>query len=67
MVADHLPDDQVNGIKQMFYTMDTDQNGNLSFEELKDGLNKLCLDIADPDVQLLIDAVSLLHQIFNKT
>ncbi|KAL3506689.1 hypothetical protein ACH5RR_032071 [Cinchona calisaya] len=59
VVADHLPDDQVNGIKQMFYSMDTDQNGNLSFQELKEGLNKLCIEVPDPDVQLLIDSADL--------
>nr|XP_027115761.1 calcium-dependent protein kinase 24-like [Coffea arabica] len=59
VVADYLPDDEVHGIKQMFYSMDTDQNGSLSFEELKDGLNKFGQDVADPDVELLIDAADL--------
>ena len=47
--------------------MDTDQNGSLSFEELKDGLNKFGQDVADPDVELLIDAVSILSQMKRKT
>ncbi|KAK6122894.1 hypothetical protein DH2020_043360 [Rehmannia glutinosa] len=58
VVADNLPDDQVHGIKQMFHMMDTDKNGNLNFQELKDGklqklpnevLQKLCFIEADFD------------------
>lgn len=44
--------------------MDTDKNGNLSFEELKNGLNKFVQPLGDPDVQLLLDAVSRLFFIF---
>lgn len=58
MVAENLPDEQVNVIKQMFHMMDKDKNGNLSFEELKDGLINIGQPVADPDVQMLIEAVS---------
>lgn len=40
--------------------MDTDKNGNLTFEELKDGLHMIGQPVADPEVQMLMDAVSLL-------
>lgn len=43
----------------MFHMMDTDQNGNLTFDELKDGLHKIGQPVADPEVQMLMDAVSL--------
>ncbi|XP_012838274.1 PREDICTED: calcium-dependent protein kinase 24-like [Erythranthe guttata] len=56
VVADNLPDDQVDGIKQMFQMMDTDKNGNLNFQELKDGLYMIGQPVADHDVQLLLDA-----------
>ncbi|KZV34824.1 calcium-dependent protein kinase 24-like [Dorcoceras hygrometricum] len=56
VVADNLPDDQVHGIKQMFNMMDTDKNGNLNFQELKDGLHMIGQSVPDPDVQLLFDA-----------
>lgn len=45
-------------IKQMFYMMDTDKNGDLTFEELKDGLNMIGQKISDPDVKMLMEAVS---------
>lgn len=59
MVAENLPDEQIFGIKQTFDMMDTDKNGNLSFEELKEGLHMIGHPVADPDVQLLMNAVSI--------
>ncbi|XAR71156.1 Non-specific serine/threonine protein kinase [Bertholletia excelsa] len=56
VVADNLPDDEIYGIKQMFHTMDTDKNGKLSLQELKDGLQMFGQQIPDPDVQMLMDA-----------
>lgn len=58
MVADNLPDEQIDGIKQMFYMMDTDNTGDLSFDELKAGLHNIGHVLPDPDVRMLMDAVS---------
>lgn len=58
MVADNLPDEQIEGIRQIFNMMDTDINGDLTFEELRDGLLKIGHQVTDPDVHMLIDAVS---------
>lgn len=55
-----MPQEEVAGIKQVFHMMDTDKNGNLTFEELKDGLHMIGQPVADPEVQMLMDAVSLL-------
>ncbi|KAF2300191.1 hypothetical protein GH714_010576 [Hevea brasiliensis] len=49
VLADNLPDEQVDGIKQMFYMMDTDNTGDLSFEELKNGLHNIGQPLPDPD------------------
>ncbi|KAG5602668.1 hypothetical protein H5410_034038 [Solanum commersonii] len=59
IVANNLPQDQVHGIKQMFYKMDTDKNGNLSFQELKDGLHMMGQTVAEPEVHLLMDAADV--------
>ncbi|PSS35869.1 Calcium-dependent protein kinase [Actinidia chinensis var. chinensis] len=59
VVADNLPQEQIAGIKQMFHMMDTDKNGNLTFEELKDGLQMIGHPVADPDVQMLMDAADV--------
>lgn len=39
--------------------MDTDKNGSLSFDELKDGFHKIGQPVADHDVEMLIEAVSV--------
>ncbi|KAA8531388.1 hypothetical protein F0562_006116 [Nyssa sinensis] len=59
VVAYNLPDEQVNGIKQIFHMMDTDKNGNLNFDELKHGLTMIGHPVADPDVQMLMDAADV--------
>ncbi|XP_019168314.1 PREDICTED: calcium-dependent protein kinase 24 [Ipomoea nil] len=59
VVAENLSQDQVESIKEMFHMMDTDKNGNLSFEELKDGLSMMGQPVADHDVQLLMDAADV--------
>lgn len=40
----------------MFQTMDTDKNGHLTFEELRDGLKKIGQVVPDGDVKMLMDA-----------
>ncbi|XP_004507321.1 calcium-dependent protein kinase 24 [Cicer arietinum] len=56
VVADNLPDEQIDGLRQMFDMMDKDKNGHLTFEELKDGFSMIGHVIPDPDVRMLIDA-----------
>ncbi|MQL79089.1 hypothetical protein Taro_011542 [Colocasia esculenta] len=57
VIAEHLSVEEVAGIKEMFQMMDTNNNGKITFEELKVGLHKLGQQIPDPDVQILMDAV----------
>lgn len=63
VVADSLPVEQINGIKKMFDMMDKDKNGNLTFEELRDGLSRIGHTLPDHDVQMLLEAVSNSHMI----
>lgn len=44
--------------------MDKDKNGNLTFEELKEGLQYIGQAVAEPDVQMLLEAVSSLTMLF---
>jgi len=53
-----LSDEQIEAFKKMFDMMDKDKNGSLSFEELKDGLSMIGHAIPDPEVQMLLEAVS---------
>ncbi|XVE81146.1 hypothetical protein DITRI_Ditri15bG0039200 [Diplodiscus trichospermus] len=59
VVADNLPNEEIDSIVEMFRMMDTDENGNLSFEELRDGLKKIGHSVADPDVQMLMYAADI--------
>ncbi|PPD78651.1 hypothetical protein GOBAR_DD24426 [Gossypium barbadense] len=59
VVADNLSEDQTDSIIQMFNMMDTDENGHLSFEELRDGLAKIGHSIDDPDVQMLLESADV--------
>ncbi|KFK31209.1 hypothetical protein AALP_AA6G082200 [Arabis alpina] len=56
IVADHLPNEEIAAIVQMFQTMDTDKNGHLTFEELRDGLKKIGQVVPEGDVKMLMDA-----------
>lgn len=45
-------------IKDMFKLMDTNNDGIVTYEELKNGLQKFGSHLAESEVQMLIEAVS---------
>ena len=51
--------EEVEDIKEMFKTMDTDNDGIVSYEELKTGIAKFGSHLAELEVQMLIEAVSI--------
>ncbi|KAB2092260.1 hypothetical protein ES319_A02G017200v1 [Gossypium barbadense] len=59
VVADNLPNEQIDVIIEMFNMMDTDENGYLSFEELRDGLQKMGHSVGDPAVRMLMEAADI--------
>lgn len=63
VVAEHLSVEEVAGIKELFGTMDVNKNGKITLEELKYGLQKIGQQLPDPDLQSLMEAVSM-HGIF---
>lgn len=42
----------------MFALMDTDNDGKITYEELKAGLRKVGSQLAEPEIKLLMDVVS---------
>jgi len=54
-----LSAEEVEGIKEMFKIMDTDNDGIVSYEQLKTGLAKLGSQLAESEVQMLIEAVGI--------
>lgn len=50
--------EEVEDIREMFKKMDSDNDGIVSIEELKSGLRNLGSQLAESEVQMLIEAVS---------
>lgn len=44
----------------MFTLMDTDNNGKVTYEELKAGLQKVGSQLAEPEIKLLMEVVNIL-------
>lgn len=42
----------------MFTLMDTDNDGKVTYEELKAGLRKVGSQLAEPEIKMLMDVVS---------
>ncbi|WOK92414.1 calcium-dependent protein kinase 20 [Canna indica] len=59
VVAEHLSVEEVADIKDMFDKMDVNNKGQLTIEELKDGLHKLGHQIPDADVKILMEAADV--------
>lgn len=58
VIAEHLTIDEVAGIKDLFDKLDVQKKGEITLDELKDGLRKQGHDITDSDARALMDAVS---------
>ncbi|XP_058073634.1 calcium-dependent protein kinase 20-like [Magnolia sinica] len=56
VVAEHLSVEEAAGIKEMFQMMDTNNQGQITLEELKVGLQKIGQQVPDPDLQILMEA-----------
>lgn len=59
--------EEVAGIKDAFNMMDTDNKSKINIEQLKNGLQKLGHHINDADLQILMEAVSILSCVFYPT
>lgn len=44
-------------IREMFTLMDTDNDGKVSYDELRAGLRKVGSQLADPEIKLLMEVV----------
>lgn len=57
VIAEHLSIDEVEFIRKMFMTIDTDNNGKVTFEELKAGLQNTNSQLTESEMILLMEAV----------
>jgi calcium-dependent protein kinase len=59
VVAMNLPAEEINTYTQMFQMMDKDKDGNLTLEELKQGLQINGHPVPEAEIKMLLEAVSV--------
>jgi len=65
VIAENLSEEEIIGLKEMFKSMDTDNSGTITFEELKAGLPKLGSKLSESEVRQLMEAVRSLSSSFS--
>ncbi|CAO2147902.1 unnamed protein product, partial [Urochloa humidicola] len=59
VIAESMSEEEIGGLKLMFKKFDTDNSGNITFDELKDGLKRLGSALSDTEIQTLMDAADI--------
>ncbi|TYJ06719.1 hypothetical protein E1A91_A12G254200v1 [Gossypium mustelinum] len=59
VIAENLSEEEIIGLKEMFKSMDTDNSGTITFEELKAGLPKLGTKLSENEVRQLMEAADV--------
>jgi calcium-dependent protein kinase len=59
IVAENLSEEEITGLKEMFRSLDTDNSGTITLEELRSGLPKLGTKISESEIAQLMEAVCL--------
>ncbi|KAL6579964.1 Calcium-dependent protein kinase 10 [Orobanche minor] len=59
VIAEHLSVEEIEVIKDMFALMDTDDDGKVTYEELKAGLKKVGSQLAEPEIKLMMDVADV--------
>ncbi|KAJ8470172.1 hypothetical protein OPV22_024515 [Ensete ventricosum] len=59
VIAEHLSEDEIAGLKEMFKMIDTDNSGHITFEELKAGLERVGARLKESEVYALMQAADV--------
>ncbi|KAH7544391.1 hypothetical protein ACOSP7_030385 [Xanthoceras sorbifolium] len=59
VIAENLSTDEIQGLKQMFTNIDTDNSGTITYDELKAGLARLGSKLTEAEVQQLMEAADV--------
>lgn len=63
VIAESLSEEEIAGLKEMFKMIDTDNSGQITFEELKDGLRRFGANLNETEIKDLMQAVSSIKQL----
>lgn len=58
VIAESLSEEEIAGLKEMFRMIDTDNSGQITVEELKNGLERVGSVLKDSEITRLMQAVS---------
>ncbi|KAE8679424.1 Calcium-dependent protein kinase 1 [Hibiscus syriacus] len=59
VIAQRLSEEEIAGLKEMFKMIDTDGSGQITYDELKEGLKKFGADLAEPEFHALMQAADI--------
>ncbi|XP_057810161.1 calcium-dependent protein kinase 1-like [Salvia miltiorrhiza] len=59
VIAENLSEEEIMGLKEMFKSMDTDNSGTITYEELKAGLPKLGTKLSESEVRQYMEAADV--------
>ncbi|KAK1273144.1 Calcium-dependent protein kinase 33 [Acorus gramineus] len=59
VIAENIYEEDIKGLKQMFNSMDTDQSGTITYEELKSGLSRLGSRLTESEVRQLMEGADV--------
>jgi len=59
VIAERLSEEEIGGLKELFKRIDKDQSGSITFEELKDGLQKADSKIRESEIMDLMNAADV--------
>ncbi|KAM0874952.1 hypothetical protein ACQ4PT_037105 [Festuca glaucescens] len=59
VIAENLSEEEIAGLKEMFKMMDTDNSGQINYEELKAGLERVGANMKESEISQLMQAADI--------
>ncbi|KAK7279722.1 hypothetical protein RJT34_24779 [Clitoria ternatea] len=59
VIAERLSEEEIGGLKELFKMIDADNNGTITFEELREGLKSVGSNLMESEIKSLMDAADI--------